>query len=143
MQQDKFRTGAFVFTRARGIQPRDPEDLPPLAAQHGIPSDFIPSYAGDRTTIGRAISQASSGLHREGFLLRPITRTSSQVVYGIVHEQRDEAEQKLDHDFEATVSWSAEPDPSIVHGDHPIAHRVAEAYQELRDKIPATTPCTG
>jgi Family of unknown function (DUF6744) len=137
MQQDKFRTGAFVFIRARGIQPRDPDDLPPLAAQHGIPTDFIPTYAGDRTAIGRAISQASSGLHREGFLLRPITRTSTEVVYGVVREDRDEAEQKLDHDFEATVSWSAEPDPSVIKGDHRIARRVADAYQTLRDKITA------
>jgi len=137
MTNTKFASGAFVFTRARGLQPRDPTDLEPLAAQHGIPSDFIPTYAGDRVAIGRAISQASAGLHREGFLLRPITRSSTHVTYGIVKEDRDEAAQKLDHDFESTVSWSSEPDPSKVTGDHPIARRVANAYQELRNKIVA------
>jgi len=137
MTNQKFATGAFVFTRARGLQPLDPDDLPPIAARHGIPTDFIPTYAGDRVAISRAISQASSGLQREGFLLRPITRTTSQVVYGIVREQKDESAERLDHDFEATVSWSAEPDPAVVHGDHLIARRVAEAYQDLRCKIVA------
>ena len=137
MTNQKFASGAFVFTRARGLQPRDPDDLPPVAARHVIPTDFIPTYAGDRVAISRAISQASSGLQREGFLLRPITRTSTQVVYGIVKEDRDEAEQKLDHDFEGLVSWSAEPDPSVVQGDHQIARRVADAYRELRGKVTA------
>jgi hypothetical protein len=137
MTNTKFASGAFVFTRARGLQPRDPDELPPIAARHGVAPDFIPSYAGDRVAISRAASQASSGLHREGFLLRPITRTSSQVVFGIVREQRDEDDHRLDHDFEASVSWSAEPDPSIVAGDHPIAQRVADAFQELRGKVTA------
>lgn len=137
MTTEKFASGAFVFTRARGLQPRDPDDIPPLAARHGIDPAFIPTYAGDRVAIGRAMSQASSGLQREGFLLRPITRTSTQVVYGIVKEDRDEALQKLDHDFEGHVSWSAEPDPGEVKGEHPIARRVAEVYRELRGKIVA------
>jgi hypothetical protein len=118
MTTNKFSTGAFVFTRARGLQPRDPDDLQPLAAQHGLPGDIIPTYAGDRAAIGRAISQTSAGLSREGFLLRPIRSTSSEVVYGIVREQQDE--DRLDHQHEATVTWFAEPDAS-VQGDHPIA----------------------
>ena len=126
-----------VPPRARGLTPRDPDDLPPLAAAHGIRTDFIPTYAGDRTAVGRAIAQASAGLQREGFLLRPIRRTTTEVVYGIVREQKDEAADRLDHEFEATVSWSAEPDPAVVHGDHPIAQRVADAYHELRGKIVA------
>jgi len=134
MTNTKFTTGAFVFTRARGLQPRNPDDLQPLAGQHGLPGDIIPSYAGDRAAIGRAITQTSSGLHKEGFLLRPIRRTSTEVVYGIVREQRDE--DRLDHDHEATVSWSIEPDAS-VQGDHPIARRVADAYGDLRGKIVA------
>ena len=137
MSNEKFASGAFVFARARGIEPRLPEDLLPLTAQHGIPTDFIPAYAGDRTAIGRAISQASAGLQREGFLLRPITRTTSQVVYGVVKEDRDEARQKLDHEFEGLISWASEPDPALVHGEHPIARRVAEAYRDLRGKITA------
>lgn len=137
MPRNMFRTGAFVFTRARGIEPRDPEDIPPIAARHGIDPTFIPTCAGDRATVSRAISQASAGLHREGFLLRPITRTSNDVVYGIVREDRDEAEQRLNHDFEGLVSWSAEPEPDLVHGEHFIARRVADAYHELKGKIVA------
>lgn len=137
MQNNKFQTGAFVFTRAKGLEPRDPEDLHPLAEKHGISTAVIPTYAGDRTAIGRAITQTQSGLAKEGFLLRPIKRTNTEVVYGIVREQKNEAAERLDHDFEATVSWTAEPDPDIVRGRHPIAQRVADAYQALRGKIVA------
>jgi hypothetical protein len=137
MNNERFSSGAFVFTRARGLEPRLPKDLHPLATRHQIEPAFIPEYSGDRTAIGRAISQASSGLHREGFLLRPIKRTTAEVVYGIVREQRDEADQRVDHDFEATVAWSSEPDPSVVRGEHPVAQRVADAYGELRGKITA------
>jgi hypothetical protein len=134
---ENFASGAFCFCRARGIEPHSPGDLQPIAARHGIDPTFIPSYAGDRTAVGRALAQATSGLAKEGWLLRPITRTTSAVVYGIVKESRCEAEQKLEHDFEATVAWAAEPNPSIVAGDHSIARRVADAYRDLRGKIVA------
>ena len=75
MTNPKFTTGAFVFTRARGLQPRDPDDLQPLASQHGLPGDIIPAYAGDRAAIGRAIAQTYSGLHRKGFLFGRNIRT--------------------------------------------------------------------
>ena len=96
MTNSKFTTGAFVFTRARGLQPRDPDDLQPLALQHCLPDDIIPSYTGDRAAIGRAVAQTSSGLAKEGFLLRPIRRTSAEVIYGIVAERKDEADAPLD-----------------------------------------------
>ena len=134
MTNSKFTTGAFVFTRARGLQPRDPTELRPLAAQHNLPEDLVPCYAGDRAAMGRAIAQTSSGLHRENYLLRPIKRASSEVVFGIVREQKDESGRTLDHQQEGTVSWAAEPDAS-VQGDHPIAHRVADNYANLRGKI--------
>jgi hypothetical protein len=137
MTDQKFATGAFVFTRARGLQPRAPEALHPLAHQHGIDRGFVPVYAGDRVTIGRALTHASAGLTREGLLLRPITRTSTAVIYGIVREQRDEADRRLAHEFAATVAWSAEPDPAVVTGDHEIAGRVRTAYLQLRGKVVA------
>jgi len=137
MTNNRFTTGAFVFTRARGLAPRDPETLHPLAAQHKLPESIIPTYAGDRAAIGRAIAQTSSGLHREGFLLRPIRRTSSEVIYGIVREQKDESGRTLDHQQEGTVSWAAEPDASLVQATYPIARRVADAYQDLRGKVVA------
>ena len=137
MTSHKFANGAFVFTRARGLQPRNPDELLPLAAQHNLPHDIIPKYVGDRATVGRAITQTSSGLHREGFLLRPVKRSSGEVVYGIIRENRDDDSQKLKHKHEATVSWSVEPDSSVVQGEHQVAKRVAEAYQQLRGKIVA------
>jgi hypothetical protein len=120
----KFATGAFVFTRACGLQPRDPDELQPLAARHGIDPAFIPTYAGDRVAIGRAITQASAGLAKEGFLLPPIRRTASEVVYGIVRESS--SDDRLNHEHEATLTWGAEPDPAKVTGNHPVALRVAE-----------------
>lgn len=137
MTSNRFATGAFVFARPRGLQPRDPEELHPLARQHGIDPQFVPEYAGDRVAIGRALTQASSGLGREGFLLRPIKRTAAEVVYGIVREQRDEADERLEHEFEATVAWAAEPNPETVKGDHQIAQRVRDAYRDLRCKVVA------
>ena len=133
----KFSTGAFVFTRTRGLEPRDPAELEPLAVQHGINPSFIPTYPGDRVTIMRSITHASRGLASEGFLLRPIKRTSSEVIYGVVREQKDESHQRLDHDFEATISWATEPDPSIVYGDHDVAERVRSAFNSLQGKIVA------
>jgi hypothetical protein len=121
MDSTKFSTGAFVFTRTRGLAPRDPADVVPLATSHGLDPALIPAYPGDRVAITRAITHASAGLTKLGFLLRPIKRTSSEVVFGIVKEQKDEAHVRLDHDFEATVSWSAEPDPAVVTGDHEVA----------------------
>jgi len=138
MTNNRFTTGALVFSRsARGLAPRDPESLQPLASQHSLPSSIVPNYAGDRAAIGRAIAQTSSGLYREGFLLRPIRRTSSEVIYGIVREQKDESGRTLDHQQEGTVSWAAEPDASLVQATHPIARRVADAYQSLRGKVVA------
>jgi len=137
MTNTKWSTGAFVFTRARGLVPRDPETLQPLASQHSLPSIIVPNYAGDRAAFGRAVAQTSSGLHREGFLLRPIRRTSSEVIYGIVREQKDESGKSLDHQQEGTVSWAAEPDPSLVQATHPIARRVADSYKNLRGKVVA------
>ncbi|MCA9670685.1 MAG: hypothetical protein KC503_34045 [Myxococcales bacterium] len=137
MPNSKFGSGAFVFARPRGLEPQHPEDIQKWAAQHQISSDLVPTYAGDRVAVSRALQQASAGLARQGFLLRPIKRTGSEVVYGIVREQRDESGRRLDHAFEETVSWRAEPDAGVIQGDHPIARRVAEAYSSLRDKIVA------
>ena len=137
MTNRKFAAGAFVFTRPRGLQPRDPQTVEPVAQRHGFDPSIIPEYAGDRAAIGRAIQTTSSGLYREGFLLRPIKRTSAEVTYGIVRERKDEFTEKLDHEHQATVSWKAEPDSSIVEGDHPIARRINSTYQNLRCKIVA------
>jgi hypothetical protein len=106
MQNTRFSTGAFVFTRTRGLAPRDRTDLIPLATAHGFAPALVPAYPGDRVAITRAITQASTGLARRGFLLRPIKRTSSEVVFGIVRGQKDEAQVRLDHDFEATVAYA-------------------------------------
>ena len=132
----KFTNGAFVFSRPRrNIQPRDPAELAPLAVRHGLDEGIVPPYAGDRACCGRAIQSTSVGLYKEGFLLRPIKRSSKEVVYGIVREQRDDSSERLDHDHEATLRWVDGPDAITVHGSHPIAVRVADAYRDMRGKI--------
>ena len=135
MSNSKYKNGAFVFSRARGLQPRDPEELKPLALKHGIMSTIVPSYAGDRATIGRAIQQTSAGLFREGFLLRPIKRNGTEVIYAIVRETKNEVTEKVSHEQLAVLRWAAEPHPERVEWDHPIAQRVADTYQAMRNKI--------
>lgn len=134
---EKFRNGAFIFSRIRGLEPRDPNELVPVAKNHGINEAIIPPYPGDRAAFVRSIGQASRGLSKKGFLVRPIKRAPNEVIYGIVREEKDESSRRLDHEFEATVSWSKEPDPSVVYGDHPVAKSVAEAFSTLRGKIVA------
>jgi hypothetical protein len=133
----KFNNGAFVFTRARGLTPRDPSGLKALAEHYGIDPQLVPDYAGDRTAITRAIQRTAVGLSRHGILLRPIRRNNSEVVFGIVNEKANEAEERLDHQFAATVGWSAEPHPETVRGDHPVADRVRATYDELRGMVVA------
>lgn len=138
MNYSKWQSGAFVFARARGCEPRNPADIKPLVEKYAIEESLIPSYSGDRTTIGRAITQATAGLTRQGYLVRPIKRASKEVIYGIVREKKDEVGQRLDHDFEATVTWQKEPDASIVQGDHAVAVQISDHYQQLRGKITAS-----
>lgn len=137
MTDTRYQSGAFVFARARGVEPRRPEEIEPLLAKHGLNPDIAPAYSGDRAAVGRAFTAAKAGLSKEGLLLRPIKRTSHELVFGVVKETPDVADQSIEHQFEAVVSWAVEPDPSAVHGDHPIALRVAAIYQELRGKITA------
>ena len=141
--QKKFASGAFVFTRARGLVPRFPEDIVPIAERHGIDPSVIPEYAGDRNVVGRAIARTDTKVAGETFLLRPIRRTSTEVTYGIVREDNN-GDDHLDLDHEATVSWKAEPDPSAIHGDHTIANRVRIHYAELRGRLVTDdwTACT-
>ena len=131
----KHKNGAFVFSRARGLQPRDPAELKPLALKHGLEATIIPSYAGDRAAIGRAIQQTSSGLYREGWLLRPIKRNSSEVIYAVVKETKNAVTERVDHEQRDTLRWSAEPGPAVVECDHPIAQRVSETFQAMRGKV--------
>lgn len=133
----RYTNGAFVFARARSLQPHDPIALRILAEQHGIDPALVPDYAGDRATVTRAIQRVSVGLIRQHVLLRPIKRTPTEVVYGIVRERANESEERLDHTFDSTVRWDAEPNPGLVGGTHPIAERVRREYATLRDRVVA------
>ncbi|MDD5310037.1 MAG: hypothetical protein PHU25_22195 [Deltaproteobacteria bacterium] len=144
MTNKKFATGAFVFTRTRAYVPRNPEDVLPLAIKHGFSPEVVPPYAGDRAAIGRAITKTDTKIAGDTYLLRPIRRTGSEVIYGIVRENKT-GDDHLDHNHEATVSWKAEPDPAVIEGDHTIANRVRLNYCDLRGKLVSddwTMTCT-
>ena len=136
MTTTKFATGAFVFSRARRVRPMLPEDAVPIALRHGFTESIVPAYAGDRAAIGRAIVKTDTIINGQTYLLRPIRRTSSEVIYGIIRERQD-GEEHLSHDHESTVTWHAEPSPEYVEGDHTIAKRIHLAYAETRGKLVA------
>ncbi|HUT77953.1 MAG TPA: hypothetical protein VM285_09720, partial [Polyangia bacterium] len=125
--QKKFASGAFVFTRARGLVPRFPEDIVPVALKHGFDASIVPPYAGDRAAVGRAIARTDTKVAGTQYLLRPIKRTGSEVIYGIVREDNN-GDDHLDLDHEATVTWRAEPNPDVIFGNHTIANRVRIHY---------------
>ena len=130
----KFANGAFVFTRARGLTARTPNEVVPIAQRHGIDPSVIPPYAGDRAAIGRAFARTDTKIAGTQYLLRPIRRTSTEVTYGIVREDKNGSDH-LDHEHEATVTWKAEPDPAGIEGHHTIANRVGLAYAKLRGRL--------
>jgi hypothetical protein len=85
--QKKFATGAFVFTRAKGLVPRFPEDIIPIAERHGIDPSVIPAYAGDRAAVGRAIARTDTV---RSHLSQPVFLTfGSQFVVAIYLNSRD------------------------------------------------------
>jgi hypothetical protein len=142
MTNSKFASGAFVFNRAKGLEPKNPEEILPIAQRHGIDPSVIPPYAGDRAAISRAIQHTSTKVAGETYLLRPIRRNSTEVTYGIVKE--DSHNDHLDHNHESTVRWTMEPDSSAIEGTHTIANRIRESYQHLRGKLVTEdfTACT-
>jgi hypothetical protein len=134
MTNKKFASGAFVFTRARGLKPKLREDIIPIAERHGIDPSVIPPYAGDRAAVGRTIARTDTRIAGDTYLLRPIRRNSTEVTYGIVRENKN-GDDHLDHDHECTVAWKAESDPAVIEGDHTIANRIRMDYRDLRGKL--------
>lgn len=133
----RYGSGAFVFSRARGLEPRLPEQVIAVALRHGLTAEDVPPYAGDHEAFRRAVTRVAVSVSRDGWMLRPIKkgRSSSEALYGIVRETRNETAERVDHEFEARVGWRAEPDPSVVSGDHFVARQVAREYDALRGRL--------
>jgi hypothetical protein len=113
-----------------------PSTIAHVAAQHAIPSSIVPQYAGDRQQVSRAISQVSSHLSRQGWVLTSITMARHEVVYGISAVQKDQQRERVDHTFDDRLRWSDEGgNGAHVEGQHPIALAVDQAYQALRGHI--------
>ena len=135
MSSKQYASGAFVFTRPRGLRPTPPDQVLALADKHGLDHAIIPTYAGDRAAIGRAIQHTSAGLIRESILLRPIKRTSAEVVYGIIRESRNEVLDTVSHRQEGTLQWRRSPNPELIVSDHPVVNRVLAVYLAVRGMI--------
>lgn len=134
-----YQNGAFLFYRVSSTcQPMMPSAIEALARQHGIRESIVPAYAGDRQTVARALSQISSQVSRSGWMLRPIKQSKSEVVYGIVKEEKNQSSERLNYDHEALVSWSNEGgNGDYIKGGHEIAIKVDEAYRTLRYHVVA------
>jgi hypothetical protein len=133
--QTKWSNGAFVFVRAQGIKPYDPQDVRDMATALDIDEAIVPDYAGDRATVARAINGCNSGLSRSGWLVRSIKRSHTHVLYGIVREDKNQAEETLAHNFESTLEWKKEPTGDSIEGEHFVAKKIDAEYQRLRGKI--------
>jgi hypothetical protein len=136
----KFSNGSFVFYRTRSsLQPMLPTQIEGIALQYGIPETIVPAYAGDRATIARAISQVTSKVSKQGWVLTRITTEGKRVVYGISQKDVDQERETVDFTYEANVLWDlAQDQGDKVHGDHDVAMQVNLAYQDLRGKIVAS-----
>jgi hypothetical protein len=135
----RFTDGAFCFYRVSGTcKPMTPTEIEQLARQHGIRESIYPTYAGDRQTVSRALSQVSAHLGRQGWMLDAIKTAKHEVVYAIVEKQKDQAREHIDYSQCSKLRWSDEHgNGAHVDGSHEIAQRVDTAYQELRGKIVA------
>lgn len=133
--EKKWSNGAFVFVRAVGLKPYDPQDVRDMATAMGVDENVVPEYAGDRATVARAINACNSGLSRSGWLVRSIKRSHTHVLYGIVREDKNAADETLDHEFESTLEWKKEPTGDSIEGDHHVAQKINAEYQRLRGNI--------
>ncbi len=133
----KYSNGAFLFTRVRStLQPMTPQQIEEIAQRHNIPSSVIPSYAGDRAAVSRAIAAIATQVSRSGWLLRPIKRETKGLVYGIVEESKDQEKETLELAHVESFQWSLAKDGGDhVWGAHPIASQVDQAFQDLRGKV--------
>jgi hypothetical protein len=114
-----------------------PHAIETLVNKHNLPSSLIPEYAGDRAIVARAISAVQPKATREHYLLRPIVANkSTEIVYGIVHEQKNQAQETLSHSFDSRLRWISENGNGVhVEGDHPVAKQVDAQYQAWRGSI--------
>lgn len=135
-----YHDGAFLFFRPQStLEPMFPEAIDRLADDHGISRTVTPAYAGDRTAAGRALAAESVQLAKQGWLLRPILQHKAKFVFGIVKEEKNQAERRLTHSHQHCLEWDIE-DSNGAHitGAHPLVPQIDQRYQELRGKVTAT-----
>lgn len=133
----KFSNGAFVFYRtSTACQPMHAQTIEIYVNKHNMPNSMIPEYAGDRAIVSRSIAHVQPKVGREHWLLRPIRQTSTELVYGIVYENKDSANETLSHSTESRLRWTSENGNGVhVEGDHHVAQAVDATYQQWRGLI--------
>ena len=133
-----YSQGAFIFTRARGINAVSTEEARLLAAKHGVDEKYCPEYGGDRCAVSRAIDSVKAGLQqKENLALLPIVQKNDEVTWGIIEADKQKLSEGKDPEFIAALRWRSEPDPEVVEGEHDVAKRVAAKYADLRGKVVA------
>lgn len=138
MTTQKFSNGCFCFYRNSACQPMTPHAIEMLVQKHHLPSTMVPEYAGDRTIVARSIAHVQPKASREHWLLRPIRQTSTEIVYGIVHEEKNTAHETLAYQDEARLRWTSDNGNGIaVSGAHSVAMMVDAQYQAWRGLIMA------
>jgi len=112
----------------------DPHSIGVLAARHHLPESIVPQYAGDRAQVSRAITQAKSGLARQGYALTALMTKDHDVRYRINLIAREN--EHADMPYEAQLSWSDEHgNGQTTKGTHQVVQAVDAMYQSIRGKI--------
>ena len=118
------------------MRPMLPEAIATVAEKQGITPTIVPTYAGDRAAVMRAISIERTRIARQGWLLRGITQTHTRLVYGIVKETVEQDIKKVTLDHLDCLEWDKEvSNGSYIAGTHAFAQDTDQFYQDLRGKI--------
>jgi hypothetical protein len=88
-----------------------------------------------RTLRGQVPRFANRKNGEQRYVIRPIKKTKKTVIMGISPEEVDEHGETVTHEFEGKLTWEAEPDPSVIRGNHQVAQEINLAYQDIRGKI--------
>lgn len=133
----KFSDGAIVTNAKNSVALMDPAAVRDMALAVGLDDDIVPEYGGDRMAVFRTFRYMRWQVGKDGWMLRPISKSGDkkEVVWGIVKEKTEVEAKKLSHSHEALVEWFSEKSPEEIQGKHPIAQRINQHYQKLRNKI--------
>ena len=131
----KYSNGAFAFYRV-GSQyiPMDPDSIEALGIQYGVKT--LPTYAGDRAMLGKAISYVQTKVRKMDFRLESIKSGQKEIVYAIVEVDTNVSTETVDLTQCDLFRWE-EGQPQ-VEGTHLIAQMVNLQFDQVRGLIHAS-----